>query len=314
MMNCITKLESSSKSLRFLHRGKVRDSLAVNADSRLIVVTDRISAFNKKIKTPIPNKGAVLNGIADFWFEQTKQIIPNHVIRCIDPNLMLVKEASPIKVEMVVRAYLCGSMLRAYEEGQRIFSGQSVPEGLSKHQAFAQPILTPTTKDDDDTEISPAEIISSGLVDAAVWSEMEEKALALFRFGSQYLAERDIILVDTKYEFGLWKGQLILIDEIHTPDSSRFWRKSDYEKDPLHAEQMDKEFVRQWMLANKVNGEVPLILSDEIIKETSARYEEIYHWVTGKKLDLPQQDLSDRIRINLEKEHLLDPEDSLFLS
>ena len=131
-MNCITKLETNSPKLTFLHRGKVRDSLRVDDKTRLIVVTDRISAFNKKIKTPIPNKGAVLNGIAGYWFEQTKNIIPNHVIQIIDPNLMLVKEAEPIKVEMVVRGYLTGSMWRGYEEGQRNFSGTQVPDGLKK--------------------------------------------------------------------------------------------------------------------------------------------------------------------------------------
>ena len=313
-MNCITKLETNSSKLTFLHRGKVRDSLRVNANTRLIVVTDRISAFNKKIKTPIPNKGAVLNGIAGFWFEKTKHIIPNHVLKIIDPNLMLVKEAEPIKVEMVVRAYLTGSMWRGYEEGQRNFSGTAVPDGMKKNQRFASPLLTPTTKDDDDTEISPDEIIQSGLVNENIWNEMKTKALELFNFGSSYLAEKGIILVDTKYEFGLIDGKLILIDEIHTPDSSRFWRKSDYEANPDNAEQIDKEFVRQWMLANKIDGEVPLVLSPEIIKETTNRYEEIFEMVTGNKLSLPAQDLYDRVRANLLDENLLEPVDELLLS
>jgi phosphoribosylaminoimidazole-succinocarboxamide synthase len=313
-MNCITKLETNSSKLTFLHRGKVRDSLRVNTNTRLIVVTDRISAFNKKIKTPIPNKGAVLNGIAGFWFEKTKHIIPNHVLKIIDPNLMLVKEAEPIKVEMVVRAYLTGSMWRGYEEGQRNFSGSIVPDGMKKNQRFASPLLTPTTKDDDDTEISPDEIIQSGLVNQNIWNEMKTKALELFNFGSSYLAEKGIILVDTKYEFGLIDGKLILIDEIHTPDSSRFWRKSDYEANPDNAEQIDKEFVRQWMLANKIDGEVPLVLSPEIIKETTNRYEEIFEMVTGNKLTLPSQDLYDRVRANLLDENLLEPNDELQLS
>ena len=217
-MNCITKLETNSPKLTFLHRGKVRDSLRVDDKTRLIVVTDRISAFNKKIKTPIPNKGAVLNGIAGYWFEQTKNIIPNHVIQIIDPNLMLVKEAEPIKVEMVVRGYLTGSMWRGYEEGQRNFSGATVPNGLKKNQKFDSAVLTPTTKDDDDTEISPDEIIRTGLVSAEIWEQMKTKTLELFIFGSEYLASKGIVLVDTKYEFGLLNGELILIDEIHTPD------------------------------------------------------------------------------------------------
>ena len=312
-MNCITKLETNGNKLTFLHRGKVRDSLRVDDKTRLIVVTDRISAFNKKIKTPIPNKGAVLNGIAGFWFEQTENIIPNHVIEIIDPNLMLVKEAEPIKVEMVVRGYLTGSMWRGYEEGQRNFSGAIVPDGMKKNQKFESPVLTPTTKDEDDTEISPEEIIRTGLVSAEIWDKMSEKALELFKFGSEYLESKGIVLVDTKYEFGLLNGELILIDEIHTPDSSRFWRKSDYEANPDNAEQIDKEFVRQWMLANKVNGEVPLVLSEEVIRETTRRYEEIYEMVSGKNLDLPNIDLSERVRMNLEKNGLLTANDSLIL-
>jgi len=310
-MNYITKLETDSNKLTFLHRGKVRDSLSVNDSTRLIVVTDRISAFNKKIKTAIPNKGAVLNGIANFWFKQTEHIIENHVLRVIDPNLMLVKEAKPIKVEMVVRGYLTGSMWRGYEEGQRNFSGAVVGEGLKKNQRFENPLLTPTTKDEDDTEISPEEILKTGLVAADIWAEMKETALALFKFGSEYLAERGIVLVDTKYEFGLLNGKLILIDEMHTPDSSRFWRKADYEANPDHAEQIDKEFVRQWMLANKIDGEVPLVLAAEVVAETTRRYEEIYEMVTGSKLEVPSSDLKVRIAQNLEKEGLLSEDNSL---
>lgn len=315
-MSCIKKLETNSSKLEFLHRGKVRDSLRVDENTRLIVVTDRISAFNKKIKTPIPNKGAVLNGIANFWFEQTKHIIPNHVIEMIDPNLMLVKEAEPIRVEMVVRGYLTGSLWRDYEAGERIFNGGSIiiHNGMMKNQKFITPIITPTTKDEDDTAISPKEIVDSGLVSEDIWVQMQTKALELFNFGSEYLAKKGIILVDTKYEFGLLDGQLILIDEMHTPDSSRFWRKSDYEKNPTTAEQIDKEFVRQWMLANKIDGEVPLILAPEVIEETTRRYEEIYEMVTGSKLDLPTTNLSERIRQNLEKSGLLGENDSLELT
>jgi len=313
-MNCISKLETDSTALHFLHRGKVRDSFRVNKTTRLIVVTDRISAFNKKIKTPIPNKGAVLNGIANFWFNQTKNIIDNHVIEMIDPNLMLVKEAIPIKVEMVVRGYLTGSMWRGYEAGERTFSGTTIEDGLQKNQAFLRPILTPTTKDEEDTAISPKEIIATGLVTADRWQQLEEKALALFQFGSDYLASKGIILVDTKYEFGLVDGQIILIDEIHTPDSSRFWQKATYEKNPLTVAQIDKEFVRQWMLANKVNGEVPLTLIPEIIQETSQRYEEIYQLVTGTSLEINKNKILERLRGNLTQQELLIPNNSLHIS
>jgi phosphoribosylaminoimidazole-succinocarboxamide synthase len=219
----------------------------------------------------------------------------------------------PIKVEMVVRGYLTGSMWRGYEEGQRNFSGTVVPDGLKKNQKFDSPVLTPTTKDDDDTEISPDEIIRTGLVSAEIWEQMKNITLDLFRFGSEYLASKGIVLVDTKYEFGLLNGELILIDEIHTPDSSRFWRKSDYEANPDNAEQIDKEFVRQWMLANKIDGEVPLILAPEVVAETTRRYEEIYEMVTGKKLEVPNTDLQVRVRENLAKEGLIEEGDQLIL-
>ncbi|MBK9458824.1 MAG: phosphoribosylaminoimidazolesuccinocarboxamide synthase [Sphingobacteriales bacterium] len=298
-MNCLTKL--SHPSFPTLHSGKVRDSLRFDEHSRLIVVTDRISAFNLKIKTPIPHKGAVLTAIANFWFSQTQHIIPNHIIRQIDPNITLVKEAQPIKVEMVVRAYLTGSMWRGYQDGQRTFSGVSVPNGMQQNQAFPTPIITPTTKDDFDTEVDEQMIIENGLASPQIYEQMKQASLALFGFGSQYLAQRGIILVDTKYEFGLLNGQLILIDEIQTPDSSRFWRTTDYQANPQTAEQIDKEFLRQWLLKNTINGEIPTTLPDEIANETSRRYQEIYQIITGTPFVPPQGDIMERINQNLQK-------------
>jgi phosphoribosylaminoimidazole-succinocarboxamide synthase len=298
-MNCLTKL--SHPNFPTLHSGKVRDSLRFDEHSRLIVVTDRISAFNLKIKTPIPHKGAVLTAIANFWFSQTQHIIPNHIIRQIDPNITLVKEAQPIKVEMVVRAYLTGSMWRGYQDGQRTFSGVSVPNGMQQNQAFPTPIITPTTKDDFDTEVDEQMIIENGLASPQIYEQMKQASLALFGFGSQYLAQRGIILVDTKYEFGLLNGQLILIDEIQTPDSSRFWRTTDYQTNPQTAEQIDKEFLRQWLLKNTINGEIPTILPDEIANETSRRYQEIYQIITGTPFVPPQGDIMERINQNLQQ-------------
>lgn len=292
-MDCLTKFDSPQ--LKTLHRGKVRDSIRIDDHTRMIVVTDRISAFNKKIKTAIPTKGAVLNGIANFWFEQTKHIIDNHVIEQVDDYVTLVKEAEPIRVEMVVRGYLTGSMWRGYENGKRQISDVVVPDGMVKNQKFDQPILTPTTKDDDDSEINEQGIIEGGLVSAEIYEQMKIKAIELFTFGSEFLAERGIVLVDTKYEFGLLDGKLILIDEMHTPDSSRFWSLEDYKANPATAEQIDKEFVRQWMLANQVNGEVPTILSPEVVAETSRRYQEIYKAVTGKAFSLV--DLPSKVRV-----------------
>ncbi len=304
-MDCLTKFDSPQ--LKTLHRGKVRDSIRIDDNTRMIVVTDRISAFNKKIKTAIPTKGAVLNGIANFWFEQTKHIIDNHVIEQIDDYITLVKEAEPIRVEMVVRGYLTGSMWRGYEGGKRQISDVVVPDGMVKNQKFDQPILTPTTKDDVDSEINEQGIVEGGLVSAEIYQQMKTKAIELFTFGSEFLAARGIVLVDTKYEFGLLDGKLILIDEMHTPDSSRFWSLEDYKKNPATAEQIDKEFVRQWMLANKVNGEVPTILAPEVVAETSRRYQEIYKAVTGKEFSLV--DLPSKVRVynNLVKAGVIRP-------
>lgn len=298
-MNCLTKL--SHPNFPTLHSGKVRDSLRFDAHSRLIVVTDRISAFNLKIKTPILHKGAVLTAIANFWFSKTQHIIPNHIIRQVDPNITLVKEAQPIKVEMVVRGYLTGSMWRGYQDGQRTFSGVSLPDGMVLNQAFSTPIITPTTKDDFDTEVTEQMIVENGLASWEIYEQMEQATFALFNFGSQYLAQRGIILVDTKYEFGLLDEQLILIDEIHTPDSSRFWRTTDYHANPQTAEQIDKEFLRQWLLKNTIDGRIPTILPDDIANETSRRYQEIYQIVTDTPFVAPQGDINERIAQNLQK-------------
>lgn len=304
-MDCLTKFDSPQ--LKTLHSGKVRDSIRIDDKTRMIVVTDRISAFNKKIKTAIPTKGAVLNGIANFWFEETKHIIDNHVIEQIDASITLVKEAEPLRVEMVVRGYLTGSMWRGYEKGKRQISDVVVPDGMVKNQKFDQPILTPTTKDDIDSEINEQGIVEGGLVTAEIYQQMKTKAIELFTFGSEFLAARGIVLVDTKYEFGLLEGQLILIDEIHTPDSSRFWSLEDYKKNPATAEQIDKEFVRQWMLANKVKGEVPTILSPEVVVETSRRYQEIYKAVTGTEFSLVDLPTKVRVYNNLVKAGIIRP-------
>jgi len=281
-MNTLTHF--ASPQLTLLHRGKVRDSLRAPSGDRLIIVTDRLSAFDSVLETAIPHKGAVLNGLADFWFAKTAHIIPNHVLKLVDANAMLVKEAQPIKVEMVVRQYLTGSMWRGYQAGQRMFSGVTVPDGLTQNQAFPQAILTPTTKEESDREITPENLVSEGWVSKELYDQMGEKSLALFAVGSQLLAEKGIILVDTKYEFGLFDGKLILIDEMHTPDSSRFWAAADYAANPLTATQMDKEYVRQWLIANKKDGQYPRALTPEVAQEASRRYLDIYQRITGQAL------------------------------
>lgn len=302
-MNTLYHFESPQ--LKKIHAGKVRDSIAVDEKSRLIVVTDRISAFNKNLQNAIPFKGGVLNTLTNFWFKKTEHIIENHLIEQIDDNISLVKECEPIRVEMIVRAYLTGSMWRGYQGGQRDFCGVPVAENLTFNQKFSSPILTPTTKDADDTEITEQEIIERGLVDAETYQKMKEISLKLFDFGSKYLEERGIILVDTKYEFGFYEGKLILMDEIHTPDSSRFWDKADYDKNPEKAEQIDKEFVRQWMLSHKVDGKIPTLLPDDVTAETSKRYRDIYKIITGSEYQTSAMDIQVRMYQNLVRKGLI---------
>ncbi len=302
MNNFINKLHI--ENLNITHSGKVRDSFSLNNGTRLIFVSDRISAFDNILETPVPMKGAVLNKLTNFWFEKTRHIIRNHFIEEIDPNVTLVKEVTPIRVEMVVRGYLTGSMWRYYEQGKRNFSGVQVSDGLRKNYKFEHPIITPTTKEDSDREITPAEVVSTGLASETVFSKMRETALKLFDFGSKLLADKGILLVDTKYEFGVDEEGLILIDEIHTPDASRFWRAEDYAANPLTAEQIDKEFVRLWLIKNKINNEYPTALSPEIIEETTNRYLDIYTSVTGQVLSTEISfDIEKRIIANLMFHH-----------
>ncbi|MFW5808474.1 MAG: phosphoribosylaminoimidazolesuccinocarboxamide synthase [Spirochaetota bacterium] len=275
----------ATPQLECIHRGKVRDSYRIDDKRRMIVVTDRISAFDSVLENAVPFKGAVLNGISNYWFEKTKDIIDNHIIESVDPNINIVHEAQPIRVEVIVRGYLTGSMWRGYQSGKRTFSGVSVSDGLKKNEKFPSPIVTPTTKEDSDREITPDEIVAEGLVGKDLYAQMESVALKLFERGETHLREKGIILVDTKYEFGLLDGRLILIDEIHTPDSSRFWKREDYEKNPDTVEQMDKEFVRQWLISNKTETGYPTRLADMVVYETSNRYVDIYEIVTGQRFD-----------------------------
>lgn len=305
-MNCFKSF--TTPQIARIHSGKVRDSFQIDSERRMIVVTDRLSAFDRVLKTPIPLKGAVLNGIANFWFKKTRHIIDNHLLEEIDPNISIVSEVEPIRIEMIVRGYITGSMWRYYSKGKRTFSGVQVPDGLTKNQKLATPILTPTTKEDSDREITPEDIVASGLATQKTYDKLAEIALALYSFGAEYLYEKGIVLVDTKYEFGLLHGKIVLIDEIHTPDSSRFWRKEDYERHPENAEQIDKEFVRQWLLSHEVNGEYPDTLPTGIVAETTRRYADIYQMVTGDVLPVSlHENVRSRMYTNLVKAGLLKP-------
>lgn len=307
-MNTLQRLDTPQ--LQLLHRGKVRDSFRVDPHTRLIVVTDRISAFDSVLDTPIPGKGEVLNRIANFWFRNTKDIVSNHVLGEVDPTITLVREARPIRVEMVVRGYITGSMWRGYQKGKRVFSGASVPDGLTYNARLPSPICTPTTKEDSDQEITPEGIIAAGLADEVLYRQMEKTALALYERGSKILGEKGLLLADTKYEFGLAEGDLVLIDEIHTPDSSRFWEAEDHARAPEKATQMDKEFVRQWLIANRhpVTQAYPTALPQDVIEETTRRYRELFHRVTGDRIQSdPDKDVRQRVYENLMGAGLLKP-------
>jgi len=289
----------TTPQLRRLHSGKVRESFRVSDHVRMIVVTDRISCFDNVLVTMIPGKGAVLNRLSNFWFNQTKSICDSHFVEEIDPNITLVKEAVPIRVEMVVRGFLTGSAWRKYEKGQRNFSGTTIPDGLTKNQRFATPILTPTTKENSDREITPIQIAASELATKQIYDEMAQISLRLFDFGSKYLAERGIILVDSKYEFGLIGDKIILIDEIHTPDSSRFWRTDDYEKNSESVDSMDKEYVRAWLMENKIGDVFPSTLPRQVVDETRQRYIDIFRRITDKDFTITTEDSKTRIYRNL---------------
>jgi len=296
-MQCLDKIYTPQ--IKKIHSGKVRESFRIDEKTRMIVVSDRISSFDSVLNNLIPNKGAVLNGITNYWFEKTRNIVDNHFIKMIDPNISLVKEARPIRVEMIVRGYLTGSMWRGYKQGKREFSGVKVPDGLSRNQKFPKPILTPTTKEEHDREITPTDIVKEGWTSKEIYEKMRDISLRLFELGTKELAEKGIILVDTKYEFGLLDGEVILIDEIHTPDSSRFWDKTAYEKNPLKVDSMDKEFIRQWLLNNEKNGILPNILPADVITEASRRYIDIYNRIVGTEFKSFNEDIRERIYKNL---------------
>lgn len=279
-MNVVDKVKTPQ--LEKLHEGKVRDSFRLDDRTRLIVVTDRISAFDLKLETKVPGKGEVLNRLSAFWFDATRDIVENHLVETLTEQSAVVREATPIRVEMVVRGYMAGSMARAYAAGKRTVSGVALPEGLRENEKLPEPIVTPTTKEENDREIDRDGLVAEGLVDAKRYDEMREIALALFRRGSEVLAERGLLLCDTKYELGIVDGRLVLIDEIHTPDSSRIWDAKRHAASPMDAPPLDKEHVRKYMLAvRERTGAFPLALPDDVLAETRARYIDLFRRVTG---------------------------------
>ncbi|QQR84087.1 phosphoribosylaminoimidazolesuccinocarboxamide synthase [Candidatus Peregrinibacteria bacterium] len=304
-----TLTETNFEGVSSIYKGKVRDMYEKNGN-KVFVTTDRQSAFDR-VLAAIPFKGAVLNQFSQFWFEQTKDIVANHMIAVPDPNVMVAKPVKIFPVEVVVRGYITGSTGTSawvnYEKGERLFCGVQLPEGLKKNQKFAEPILTPTTKDDEhDEKISREEIISQGLVPQEKWEKIERFALAVFKRGQEIAAKKGFILVDTKYEFGEdAEGNIILADEVHTPDSSRYWVAATYEQrmaEGKEPENFDKEFLRLWFKDNCDPYNDPELpeAPDDLVEELSARYIDIYEKITGMTFEYnADEPIHERIQNNL---------------
>ena len=300
--------ETNFPGLGDRRQGKVRESY-VQKDCRVIITTDRVSAFDCIIGT-IPFKGQVLNQLAAFWFENTKGIVPNHVLSIPDPNVMVVHECEQLPLEFIVRGYITGvtktSAWYNYEKGVRYFCGNTLPEGLRKDQRLERPILTPTTKHEKhDRPISRDEAIQEGLIDAATFDEAAGICFKLFDAGVRHAAAQGLILVDTKYEIGKLNGRLVVSDEIHTPDSSRYWFADTYEslfKAGHDQRKIDKEFVREWLVAQGFRGDgTPPALPDEIRIEAAKRYIQAYEQVTGLEFRVIEEPVASRITENLRR-------------
>lgn len=287
-------------------QGKVRD-IYKTSSTLTFVTSDRISVFDRVLSEAIPQKGEILNEISLFWFDNTKDIIPNHVIRSLDPNVMEVKKCKPLMVEMIVRNYLTGSLWRDYEKGVRTKCGVTIPEGLEENQQLPEPIITPTTKSQEghDEDITKEELIEQGIVTKEQWEVLADASINLFKRGQEVLQEKGIILVDTKYEFGIsTEGEILLIDEVHTPDSSRFWFTKDVEKKQLRFP--DKEYAREYCRNQGFIGEgVAPQLPAEVIEEIHTGYRSIYETITGKSLESYSSSVPQRVLQHLRQADLI---------
>ncbi len=307
MSSALVKTDFLFPGLKNKYEGKVRDVYHVN-DYLVMVVSDRISAFDVILPEGIPFKGQVLNQIAEKFLDATSDIVPNWKISCPDPNVTIGHFVEPFKVEMVIRGYLTGHAWREYKAGKRQLCGVALPEGMKEHQKFPAPIITPTTKAEfgHDEDISKEEIISSGLVSISDYNKLEEYTYRLFQRGTQMAKDKGLILVDTKYEFGKKDGKILLIDEIHTPDSSRYFYRSGYterfEKDEPQ-KQLSKEFVREWLIENEFQGKTGQSMPDmpeDFVKSVSDRYIELYESITGEEFNKSDiNKINDRIESNI---------------
>ncbi|AJH14374.1 phosphoribosylaminoimidazolesuccinocarboxamide synthase [Myroides profundi] len=310
MNNTITKTGFEFPNQKSVYRGKVREVYNIADDLLVMVATDRLSAFDVIMPKGIPFKGQILNQIATKFMEMTSDIVPNWLVATPDPNVAVGHVCEPFKVEMVIRGYLAGHAAREYAEGKRVLCGVTLPEGLKENDQLPSPIITPSTKEDlgaHDVDISREDILARGIVSEADYLVLEQYTRALYQRGSEIAAERGLILVDTKYEFGKTKdGKIVLIDEIHTPDSSRYFYTEGYEERQAKGEaqkQLSKEFVRQWLISNGFQGKegqaIPE-MTDEYINSVSDRYIELYEKIIGEpfvKADI--SNINERIENNV---------------
>ena len=291
-MNTIVKSDFSFPELTNVYKGKVRDVYTIHEEILVMLVSDRISAFDVVLPKGIPYKGQVLNQIASKFLDATADIVPNWKMAMPDPMVTIGVQCDPFPIEMIIRGYLTGSSWRTYKSGAREICGVPIPEGMREHERFPAPIITPTTKAEQgahDEDISKTRILRGGLVSPDDYELLEKYTMELFERGSQMADERGLILVDTKYEFGKRDGEIYLIDEIHTPDSSRYFYKEGYEERFAKGEsqkQLSKEFVREWLMENGFQGREGDVLpemSDEFVQSVSDRYIELYEQITGEK-------------------------------
>ena len=309
-MNALTSTNFNFPGQKQVYNGKVRDVYFIGDDQLVMVATDRISAFDVILPKGIPFKGQILNQIAAKFLDATTDIVPNWKQATPDPMVTVGIRCEGYPIEMIVRGYLCGSAWRAYKSGVREICGVALPEGMRENEQFPTPIITPTTKAEigaHDEDISREQIISQGLVSEAEYVQLEKYALALFQRGQEIAAKQGLILVDTKYEFGKNGEQIILMDEVHTPDSSRYFYADEYEERfqaGLPQKQLSKEFVREWLIENGFQGkegqQVPE-MTDEVVAGITDRYVELYECITGEKLviEASTEDLTARIENNV---------------
>lgn len=306
----ISETRFNFKSQTSFVKGSVRDIYTIEDKYLVMIVTDRISCFDVLLPVYVPFKGQVLAQIASYFLQATEDIIPNWLISSPDPNVVIGHKCTPYKIEVVVRGYLCGHAWREYKSGNRLLCGVNMPDGLRENDKFPEPIITPATHAESghDQDISGAEIVKQGLIPADDYKQIEEYALKLYARGSEMADRQGLLLVDTKYEFGKLNDQLVLMDEIHTPDSSRYFYKEDYEqrqKTGEHQKQLSKEFVREWLIERGfqgLDGQTMPKIPNEFVDQISNRYIELYEKLTGQKfIKSTDKNVLNRIEFNVTK-------------